>query len=397
MTPTDTLVASETASDIASPLLAQERVAHMLHDARLLVVDDSKMMRMGISRSLKQIGVRFIEEASHGRQALERLQAEPFDLMLLDVEMPEMTGLEVLAQMQQHPQLRGFPVIVISGGQDIDDVVRCIEMGADDYLPKPFSQVLLKARLTSSIEKKRLRDMEQLRRQQLQAQHAQLEQEQEKTENLLLNILPRSVSQRLKAGEKRIADAHAEVSVLFADLVGFTQLSKGLSAPLLVDILDQIFSRFDAIVGEIGVEKIKTIGDCYMLVGGVPEPRADHAQAVVEAGFAMLHALEEINRQHSTQLQIRVGVNSGPVVAGVIGMHKFTYDLWGNTVNIASRMESTGTPGRIHVSPSTALLLGQRFVLEARGSVSVKGIGELETFFVQAPSSQKVAPSAGLT
>ena len=316
--------------------------------------------------------------------------------MLLDVEMPEMTGLEVLAQMQQNPQLRGFPVIVISGGQDIDDVVRCIEMGADDYLPKPFSQVLLKARLTSSIEKKRLRDMEQLRRQQLQAQHAQLEQEQEKTENLLLNILPRSVSQRLKAGEKRIADAHAEVSVLFADLVGFTQLSKGLSAPLLVDILDQIFSKFDAIVGEIGVEKIKTIGDCYMLVGGVPEPRADHAVAVVEAGFAMLQAMQEINRQQGTQLQIRVGVNSGPVVAGVIGMHKFTYDLWGNTVNIASRMESTGTPGRIHVSPSTALLLGQRFALEARGSVSVKGIGELETFFVHAPPDDMEAPAASL-
>lgn len=382
MTPTDALALS---SEPANALPAQERVVQMLQDARLLVVDDSKMMRMGISRSLKKIGVRFIEEASHGRQALERLQAEPFDLMLLDVEMPEMTGLEVLAQMQQHPQLRGFPVIVISGGQDIDDVVRCIEMGADDYLPKPFSQVLLKARLTSSIEKKRLRDMEQLRRQQLQAQHAQLEQEQEKTENLLLNILPHSVSQRLKAGEKRIADAHAEVSVLFADLVGFTQLSKGLSAPHLVEILDQIFSSFDTIVHEVGVEKIKTIGDCYMLVGGVPEPRADHAVAVVQAGLAMLQAMDEINRQHSTQLQIRVGVNSGPVVAGVIGKHKFTYDLWGNTVNIASRMESTGTPGRIHVSPSTALLLGQRFALEARGSVSVKGIGELDTFFVHAP------------
>jgi class 3 adenylate cyclase len=238
--------------------------------------------------------------------------------------------------------------------------------------------------------------MEQLRRQQLQAQHAQLEQEQEKTENLLLNILPRSVSQRLKAGEKRIADAHAEVSVLFADLVGFTQLSKGLSAPHLVEILDKIFSSFDAIVGEIGVEKIKTIGDCYMLVGGVPEPRADHAVAVVQAGFAMLEAMEEINRQHGTQLQIRVGVNSGPVVAGVIGMHKFTYDLWGNTVNIASRMESTGTPGRIHVSPSTALLLGQRFALEARGSVSVKGIGELETFFVHTPPEDMEAPAASL-
>jgi class 3 adenylate cyclase len=354
----------------------------MLHEARLLVVDDSKMMRMGISRSLRQLGVQCIEEAGHGRQALERLAAEPFDLMLLDVEMPEMTGLQVLAQMQQHPRLKGFPVIVISGGQDIEDVVRCIEMGADDYLPKPFSQVLLKARLTSSIEKKRLRDMEQLQRQQLQQQHEQLEMEQKKTEELLLNILPRSVSQRLKAGEKRIADAHAQVSVLFADLVGFTQLSKGLSAERLVEILDQIFSRFDAIVGQAGLEKIKTIGDCYMLVGGLPEYREDHAPAVVAAGRAMLEAMAQINQQHGTQLQIRVGVNSGPVVAGVIGMHKFTYDLWGNTVNVASRMESTGTPGRIHVSPSTAGLLAGWCALEPRGSVSVKGIGEVETFFV---------------
>ncbi len=360
-----------------------ERAANMLKAARLLVVDDSKMMRMGIARSLRQLGVELIEEASNGREALQRLHNESFDLMLLDVEMPEMTGREVLAAMQQSPQLRGFPVIVISGAQDIDDVVRCIEMGAEDFLPKPFSQVLLKARLTSSIEKKRLRDLERMRRQQLQEQHEQLEREQEKTENLLLNILPRSVSQRLKSGEKRIADAHHEVSVLFADLVGFTSLSHGMSAEKLVNMLDEIFSRFDWIVGDAGVEKIKTIGDCYMLVGGVPEPRVDHAVAVVEAGFAMLEAMESFNRAHGTQLQIRIGVNSGPVVAGVIGMHKFTYDLWGDTVNVASRMESTGTPGRVHVSPSTARHLDKHFVLQARGAVSVKGIGDVETFFVQ--------------
>jgi len=364
-----------------------ERAANMLKAARLLVVDDSKMMRMGIARSLRQLGVELIEEAANGREALQRLREESFDLMLLDVEMPEMTGREVLAEMQKSVQLRGFPVIVISGGQDIDDVVRCIELGAEDYLPKPFSQVLLKARLTSSIEKKRLRDLERMRRQQLQEQHEQLEREQEKTENLLLNILPRSVSQRLKSGEKRIADAHQDVSVLFADLVGFTQMSHGMSAERLVNMLDEIFSRFDWIVGDAGIEKIKTIGDCYMMVSGVPEPRADHAVAVVDAGFALLDAMDSFNRAHGTQLQIRIGVNSGPVVAGVIGMHKFTYDLWGNTVNVASRMESTGVPGRIHVSPSTARHLQEHFVLEARGSVAVKGIGEVETFFVQGRTS----------
>ena len=382
--PTDSSLLDSGMEDVPLTAASQaERAANMLKAARLLVVDDSKMMRMGIARSLRQLGVELIEEAANGREALDRLREESFDLMLLDVEMPEMNGREVLAAMQQSPQLRGFPVIVISGGQDIEDVVRCIELGAEDYLPKPFSQVLLKARLTSSIEKKRLRDLERMRRQQLQEQHEQLEREQDKTENLLLNILPRSVSQRLKGGEKRIADAHHEVSVLFADLVGFTQLSHGMSAEKLVNMLDEIFSRFDWIVGDAGVEKIKTIGDSYMLVGGVPEPRVDHAVAVVEVGFAMLDAMDSFNRAHGTQLQIRIGVNSGPVVAGVIGMHKFTYDLWGNTVNGASRMESTGVPGRIHVSPSTALHLQGRFDLEARGAVSVKGIGEVDTFFVQ--------------
>jgi class 3 adenylate cyclase/CheY-like chemotaxis protein len=355
----------------------------MLQGARLLVVDDSKLMRMGITRSLRQLGIEHIELASNGREALQLLSQEAFDLMLLDVEMPEMTGLEVLADMQNKPELRGFPVIVISGGQDIEDVVRCIEMGAEDYLPKPFSPVLLKARLTTSIEKKRLRDLETMQRQQLQIQHKQLAHEQNKTENLLLNILPQSVSQRLKSGEKRIADAHQDVSVLFADLVGFTELSKGMSAAKLVDMLDEIFSSFDDIVGNAGVEKIKTIGDCYMLVGGAPEPREDHAQAVVNVAFAMLSAIQSINHQHGTQLQIRVGINSGPVVAGVIGMHKFTYDLWGNTVNIASRMESTGAVGKIHISPSTAERLDNKFVLQERGAITIKGIGHLETFFVQ--------------
>lgn len=355
----------------------------MLQGARLLVVDDSKLMRMGITRSLRQLGIEHIELASNGREALQLLSQEAFDLMLLDIEMPEMTGLEVLADMQKKPELRGFPVIVISGGQDIEDVVRCIEMGAEDYLPKPFSPVLLKARLTTSIERKRLRDLETMQRQQLQIQHKQLAHEQNKTENLLLNILPTSVTQRLKGGEKRIADAHQDVTVLFADLVGFTELSKGMSAAKLVDMLDEIFSSFDAIVGEAGVEKIKTIGDSYMLVGGAPEPREDHAQAVVNVAFAMLSAIQNINHQHGTQLQIRVGVNSGPVVAGVIGMHKFTYDLWGNTVNVASRMESTGAVGKIHISPSTAERLDNKFVLQERGAITIKGIGPLETFFVQ--------------
>ena len=178
------------------------------------------------------------------------------------------------------------------------------------------------------------------------------------------------------------ADAHNDVTVLFADLVGFTTLSNGISAEKLVSMLNDIMSAFDLIANQEGVEKIKTIGDCYMLASGIPLARPDHAQAVVRTALAMLAALESFNQQQGAQLQIRVGIHSGPVVAGVIGVHKYTYDLWGGTVNIASRMESTGLPGHIHVSTATAQLIRDDYTLESRGPVSIKGIGEVETFLI---------------
>jgi len=354
----------------------------LLGRARILVVDDSRMLRMGISRSLRELGVQNIEEAADGIAALERLEREPFDLMLLDMEMPLMDGLAVLARMQSNPQLRGLPVIVISGAESIEGVVACIEMGAEDYLPKPFSQVLLRARLTSSLEKKQLRDLERSQRLQLQAQHDLLQLEQDKTESLLLNILPRSIAQRLKAGEERCADSHSNTTVLFSDLVGFTTLSKGMSASQLVEMLHDLFSNFDQMVDEAGLEKIKTIGDSYMLVGGLPDPRPDHAHAVADVALKMMKTIEKIDLAYNCDLNIRLGIHSGPVVAGVIGTHKFTYDIWGTTVNEASRMESSGLPGRIQISAITAGLLGNAFDLEYRGMVQTKGLGNLSTYFL---------------
>ena len=354
----------------------------LLSNAQILIVDDSKMLRMGIARSLRQLGVGHMKEAINGQQALEMLDKETFDLMLLDMEMPEMDGLAVLSQMQSNPRLRGFPVIVISGGESIDDIVACIEMGAEDYLPKPFSQVLLRARLTSSLEKKKLRDLELIQRKQLEAQHLKLIQEQEKSELLLLNILPLPISERLKDGEDRCADSHSNVSVLFADLVGFTKMSQGMTARQLVEVLHALFSEFDQLVGEAGLEKIKTIGDCYMLVGGLPEARDDHASAVVATGLSMVEAMTRFNQIHQSDLNMRIGIHSGPVVAGVIGKHKFTYDLWGNTVNVASRMESSGTPGKVHISAQTAELLDSSFLLESRGLIEAKGLGEVATYYV---------------
>jgi class 3 adenylate cyclase/CheY-like chemotaxis protein len=350
--------------------------------AKVLLVDDSRLIRMSLRRSLIEIGLSDITEAGDGREAIEMLVREPFDLMLLDMEMPEMNGMEVLTVLRDTPHQPWPPVIVISGGTNLDDAVRCIEMGAEDYLSKPFNPVLLRARVTTSVERKKLRDQEALRMRQLEQQHEAITQEQAKTEQLLLNILPHKIAQRLKAGEEHIADAFTNVSVLFADMVGFTAMSRTMKASDLVKVLSDLFSRFDLITEKYGLEKIKTIGDCYMLAGGVPEPSDDHAHAAIDAALDMCLALEEIRERTGGALRMRIGVHSGPIVAGVIGLRKFTYDLWGDTVNVASRMESTGEPGRIHVSVHTADLIRSQFKLESRGCIEVKSLGAVETYFV---------------
>ena len=216
------------------------------------------------------------------------------------------------------------------------------------------------------------------------AHHAekQLVIEHERSEELLLNVLPPSISMRLKAGQKSIADGFASVTVLFADIVGFTELSARLPPEDLVRVLSEVFSRFDDLAEQYGLEKIKTIGDAYMVAAGLPEPRADHAIAVTRMALGMTEALEQVNAAHGHHLEVRIGINSGPVVAGVIGKKKFIYDLWGDTVNTASRMESHGQKGTVHVSESTAQLIEKEFRLEPRGAIQVKGKGEMKTYFV---------------
>ncbi|MSR27005.1 MAG: response regulator [Planctomycetaceae bacterium] len=340
-----------------------------------------------LKKALGEIGFENVVEAFDGADAVAKMHSASFDLVLLDMEMPVMTGLEVLAAMNLAPDLKGLPVIVISGADQIDMAVQCIEAGAEDYLTKPPNLTLLRARVTTSLEKKRLRDLERLRLVQLQTEKELVEREREKSERLLLNILPSAIAGRLKGGEKSIANRHEIVSVLFADLCGFTAMSRKTSPADLVSMLNQIFTAFDHIVEEHGVEKIKTIGDCYMLVGGIPLQRDDHAAAVAECALEMIAALEGINRANGTELQMRVGIHTGPVVAGVIGKIKFTYDLWGDTVNVASRMESSGQPDRIHLSEQTAEQLQGRYLLEDRGFVECKGLGAVKTFFLNGPMS----------
>ncbi len=214
-----------------------------------------------------------------------------------------------------------------------------------------------------------------------------------RSEELLLNILPPSVAARLKLDNGTIADGFADVTVLFADLVGFTALSARLSPERVVSILNQLFCRFDDLAGQLGLEKIKTIGDCYMAAGGLPELRRDHADAVADMALAMLAIVDELRGELGETIEIRVGVHSGPVVAGVIGKRKFIYDLWGDTVNTASRMESHGVPGAIQVSDATRRLLAHHFNLTSRGSIEIKGKGAMTTWILdgrRVPSTERM-------
>ncbi|WP_293352553.1 MULTISPECIES: adenylate/guanylate cyclase domain-containing protein [unclassified Microcoleus] len=211
---------------------------------------------------------------------------------------------------------------------------------------------------------------------------AALRLEQEKSDRLLLNVLPKPIAERLKQDQSIIADTFAEVTVLFADIVGFTQISAQISPPELVSLLNDIFSTFDRLAQKHGLEKIKTIGDAYMVVGGLPMPRSDHAEAIAQMALDMQQAIIDFSNTNNQDFSIRIGINSGPVVAGVIGIKKFIYDLWGDTVNTASRMESHGLPGQIQVTSATYERLQDKYLLESRGTIEVKGKGEMNTYFI---------------
>jgi class 3 adenylate cyclase len=225
---------------------------------------------------------------------------------------------------------------------------------------------------------------------QLQDANEQLSVEQEKSERLLLNILPETIAQKLKNGHSNIADGFAEVTILFADIVGFTQLSAQISPTELLKLLNEIFTAFDRLTAKHDLEKIKTIGDAYMVVGGIPIPRSDHAQAIAEMALDMQQEVAKFNEKHQSELSIRIGINTGPVVAGVIGTKKFIYDLWGDAVNTASRMESHGVAGCIQVTESTYDSLQDKFIFEERGVIQVKGKGEMTTYFLTGRKVEKL-------
>lgn len=328
--------------------------------SRILVVDDTPANIQTLAATLKEKGYQ-VSVATNGKQALEAVPRVHPDLILLDVMMPEMDGFETCRRLKSDEATRAIPVIFLTARAETADIMKGFELGAVDYVPKPFNPSELLARVHTHLT------MDKLNRE---------------NERLLLSILPASIAQRLKLSAGCLADHFSEASVLFADIVDFTVLSRGMPPQMLVSLLDDLFTLFDDLARMHRVEKIKTIGDCYMAVCGVPEKRPDHAAALAGLALEMVQSLEQFNLRRGTSLQIRIGLNTGPVVAGVIGRSKFIYDLWGDTVNTASRMESTGLAGRVQVTEQMRRALVAEFELQERGEIEVKGQGRLPAWLL---------------
>jgi adenylate cyclase len=358
---------------------------------RLLVVDDDASNRDVLCRRLEREGYE-TAAAPGGREALELLARGGFDLVLLDFMMPEMTGSEVLAIIKSTPALSHLPVIMISAMDDTARVVRCIELGAEDYLSKPFDPVLLRARIGASLEKKRLRDDEQRRAGELAEALRAAEEQKLRSDSLLRNILPGQIAQELVAKGDVEPKYFEDVTIVFTDFVGFTLSTETIAAEDLVLSLHQYFTEFDHIVARYGLEKLKTIGDSYMFAGGLPARSSSSPVDAVLACFEILRAAEELSaRPEMPSWQMRIGVHTGPVIAGIVGINKFAFDVWGATVNFASRMESAGAPGRINVSEHTYTRVKDFFACEHRGKVLTKEKKEFDMYFANGIAPALVA------
>ena len=326
--------------------------------ARLLVADDNKVNRLLLTRSLELQGHR-VASAENGRVALQMLRAEPFDLMLLDMEMPELDGFGVLEQMVADGKLRDIPVIVTSSLEGVAHVVRCLELGADDYLPKPVNAALLKARINSSLEKKRLRDQQK---------------------ELIKRFATSEVAEDLQQSGFALGGRRVQATVMFSDIRGFTSLCEAQPPEETIELLNTYYTlMFDAISGHGGVVN-QMIGDGLMAIFGAPLPLPEPELAAVRAALDMQEMIEMFNLERvaldKEPIRIGIGIASGEVVAGYTGtQQRATYTCIGDTVNLAARLEAhTKVAGRgILIDFDTQLVLGDRVPVEAVGEVQFRG------------------------
>jgi adenylate cyclase len=338
-------------------------------DGCLLVVDDDEGNRNMLVRRLQRLGYE-VDSADGGAAALALLDSGPYDLLLLDVTMPGIGGLEVLGRLRAHERLRHLPAIVLSAVDDLDKIAACIQMGADDFLPKPFDSTILRARIEASLEKKRLRDREQ-------RYLAQIDAERQRADELLHVILPDAIVAELKATDRVSPRRRENVAILFCDLVGFTAYCDSREPEEVISQLQELVEHYEGIAVEHGLLKIKTVGDSFMAAAGLLDHAAEPVLDSVRCGLEMLAAADAAGWVG------RIGIHVGPVVAGVLGRRQYAFDLWGDTVNTASRTESHGLEGRVTLSAAAWQQVSDRCAGTSLGTMDLKGKGSQELFVVE--------------
>ncbi len=371
----------------------------------ILVVDDSKLILSLIKNVFESVIDKYsVITAENGKQACEiALHRQP-DIILMDWEMPVMDGFEALQTLKTDERTKDIPIIMITSSKNLSEA---FENGATDYIHKPIDKTELLVRVKSALVfnkllKELIQQSDELERQQeiLAIQKTKLEEEKQKTDALLQNILPYEIAEQLK--NKGYADSkhYRRVSVLFTDFMNFTQISEQLSFKELIKELGTYFEKFDETIEKHYVEKIKTIGDAYMCVGGLPLRNKSNPIDIVLAGLKIQKFVSDYNQVKRTMNQLpwdlRLGIHTGPAIAGVIGKKKFAYDVWGDTVNTASRMESAGQGGKVNISGDTYKYVKHLFDCTYRGKVKAKNKGEIDMYFVNGLKTEYALDEEGV-
>lgn len=341
--------------------------ARPFETARILIVDDEQFQLDLLQRLLSQAGYTNVTAVTDPRGVAALHRARDFDLILLDIHMPYLGGLAVLDQLKSLNPGDYAPVIVMTGDEDVETRLAALDHGARDFLTKPPRKAELFSRIRNLLEVRFLARQNHVER--------------ERYRRLLNDILPGYIVVRLDGGETDIVDNFGDVAVLFADLVGFSSVCARLESRIVVANLNRIFLAFDRLADRHGIEKIKTLGDAYMAVAGLG-PGGGHFTAMADFALALVRELDEMQPDLAAPFGMRVGIERGQLIAGMLTGRRSVFDVWGDTVNAAARLQTASQPGRVTVSRHFAAALDGAFALEARGMLELKGVGKTEAFFL---------------
>ncbi len=345
----------------------------MSKTTNILIAEDEKIIALDISNTLRRLGYGISGIASSGKEVLNLLEGRRPDMVMMDIMLEgEMTGIEAASVISEKYSI---PVVFLTALTDAATLEKAKTANSYGYILKPYDDKSLHSAVEMALYKYKVEK-------ELQIKTEQLEEEKKRTDSLLKNILPEEIVQEIKTKGTVSPKFYEEVSILFTEFSGFDLITSRVEPDLLLKELNEVFDNFDEIVQKHKLEKLKTIGDSYMIAAGVPQKMENHAESILRAAIEMRDYILERNRNKEIKLEMKAGIHTGPVVAGIVGMRKFTFDVWGDTVNIASRMTSGCEPHKINISGDTYELIKDKFECVYRGRLKVKGKGETDMYFV---------------